>query len=98
MLDNFSPAELTAAAAELKKDWVTSGGEEGEKTGAKRCLIEVSGGLTEENMSESLCHGEFLRLGQLGKEERERKLIPSFRRRRHPLDFVDPSGRLHRRL
>lgn len=59
MLDNFTPTELNAAAAQLKQDWVQSGGEESEeKAGAKRCLIEVSGGLTEENMSESLCPGE----------------------------------------
>lgn len=59
MLDNFTPAELNAAAAQLKQDWVQSGGEESEKkAGAKRCLIEVSGGLTEENMAESLCPGE----------------------------------------
>jgi hypothetical protein len=58
MLDNFTPTELHTAAAQLKQDWVQSGGEESEKkAGAKRCLIEVSGGLTEENLGESLCPG-----------------------------------------
>lgn len=58
MLDNFTPAELKVAAKALREDWVQSAG-----TGAgKRCLVEVSGGLTEENMEESLCHGSsFLR-------------------------------------
>ncbi|KAK4704917.1 nicotinate-nucleotide pyrophosphorylase (carboxylating), partial [Phenoliferia sp. Uapishka_3] len=56
MLDNFTPAELRVAAGELKQDWMNAGGKELDKSGvAKRCLIEVSGGLTEENIKESLC-------------------------------------------
>lgn len=58
MLDNFSPAELRVAAAELKQDWFKAGGQDFDTSGvAKRCLIEVSGGLTEENLEESLCDG-----------------------------------------
>lgn len=52
MLDNFAPTALAAAAKELRSDWTKSGGGQG-----RRCLVEVSGGLTEENMEESLCHG-----------------------------------------
>lgn len=54
MLDNFTPAALRAAAAELKADFLAAGA----GPGVKRCLVEVSGGLTEENMEESLCDGE----------------------------------------
>ncbi|BGP40247.1 nicotinate-nucleotide diphosphorylase (carboxylating) [Rhodotorula kratochvilovae] len=57
MLDNFTPEGIREAAAALKEDWVKETGEAGRKGGVvKRCLIEVSGGLTEENMEESLCH------------------------------------------
>lgn len=96
MLDNFTPTELNAAAAELRQDWVQSGGEESErKAGAKRCLIEVSGGLTEENLKESLCPGALLVCVFV----REGLLMPLVScRRRHPLDFGDPPGRLDRRL
>ncbi|GAA5821624.1 hypothetical protein JCM3770_005704 [Rhodotorula araucariae] len=56
MLDNFTPEGIREAAAALKEDWVRETGEAGRKGGVvKRCLIEVSGGLTEENMEESLC-------------------------------------------
>lgn len=55
MLDNFSPKELAAAARELREDSVKAGG--GKVGAGKRCLVEVSGGLTEENMEESLCPG-----------------------------------------
>ncbi|KAL8276116.1 hypothetical protein RQP46_011498 [Phenoliferia psychrophenolica] len=56
MLDNFSPADLRVAAGELKQDWFKAGGKDLDQSGvAKRCLIEVSGGLTEENIAESLC-------------------------------------------
>ncbi|BGP24754.1 nicotinate-nucleotide pyrophosphorylase [Rhodotorula toruloides] len=54
MLDNFTPQGIREAAATLKEDWVKQTG--GQENGAaKRCLVEVSGGLTEENMEESLC-------------------------------------------
>ncbi|BGO99750.1 Nicotinate-nucleotide pyrophosphorylase [carboxylating] [Rhodotorula toruloides] len=54
MLDNFTPQGIREAAAALKEDWVKQTG--GQENGAaKRCLVEVSGGLTEENMEESLC-------------------------------------------
>ena len=54
MLDNFSPADLRVAAGELKQDWFKAGGKDFDQSGvAKRCLIEVSGGLTEENIEES---------------------------------------------
>lgn len=59
MLDNFSPEELVSAAKSIKDDWVQNGGREAEGRGAKRCLVEVSGGLTEENMEKWLCDGEF---------------------------------------
>ena len=58
MLDNFSPDGIRDAARALKEDWVRETGEAGREGGVvKRCLIEVSGGLTEENMEESLCPG-----------------------------------------
>ncbi|KAM0750335.1 nicotinate-nucleotide diphosphorylase [Meredithblackwellia eburnea MCA 4105] len=57
MLDNFTPTDLRVAAAALKKDWVDAGGDKFAGSGvAKRCLVEVSGGLTEENLEESLCN------------------------------------------
>lgn len=54
MLDNFTPEALASAANSLRGDWLQSGGGVG-----RRCLVEVSGGLTEENMEESLCPGTF---------------------------------------
>ncbi|SCV71879.1 BQ2448_4573 [Microbotryum intermedium] len=51
MLDNFTPSELNQAARELREDAENVIGEKG----GKRCLVEVSGGLTEENMQDSLC-------------------------------------------
>lgn len=57
MLDNFTPAGIREAAKALRGDWVeATGGREGGN--AKRALVEVSGGLTEENMEEHLCDGE----------------------------------------
>ena len=70
MLDNFTPQGIAEAAKALKEDWerqtgasaeagAGSRGEgQGQGSAAKRCLVEVSGGLTEENMAESLCPGE----------------------------------------
>lgn len=58
MLDNFTPERVKSAAAELKMDWGKGNSGLVEGTG-KRCLVEVSGGLTEDNMAEHLCHGEF---------------------------------------
>lgn len=55
MLDNFTPEQVKRAARELKLDWLKGGGSGG---GGKKCLVEVSGGLTEENMKENLCDGE----------------------------------------
>ncbi|GAA5888170.1 hypothetical protein JCM5296_000217 [Sporobolomyces johnsonii] len=54
MLDNFTPEGIREAASALKADWVkqTGGKDDG---AAKRCLVEVSGGLTEENLKEHLC-------------------------------------------
>lgn len=51
MLDNFEPKDLKIAARALREDSLQKDG------GGKRCLVEVSGGLTEENMEESLCDG-----------------------------------------
>lgn len=58
MLDNFTPVQLKAAAKELRNDWTKSAGE----GSGKRCLVEVSGGLTEENMEAHLCDGTYLYL------------------------------------
>ena len=68
MLDNFTPQGIAEAAKALKEDWERQTGasaeagagslREGQASAAKRCLVEVSGGLTEENMAESLCPGE----------------------------------------
>ncbi|BGP55822.1 hypothetical protein JCM8202_000003 [Rhodotorula sphaerocarpa] len=58
MLDNFTPQGIRDAARALKEDWQRETGARagsGEAQAAKRCLVEVSGGLTEENMAESLC-------------------------------------------
>ncbi|KAK4048300.1 nicotinate-nucleotide diphosphorylase (carboxylating) [Microbotryomycetes sp. JL201] len=65
MLDNFTPQGIVEAARQLKLDWLkqtnsdarADGSGKGYQDGGvvKRCLIEVSGGLTEENMAESLC-------------------------------------------
>ncbi|GAA5984042.1 hypothetical protein JCM10908_006024 [Rhodotorula pacifica] len=60
MLDNFTPKGISEAAKALKEDWERQTGASagsGQAVGgaAKRCLVEVSGGLTEENMAESLC-------------------------------------------
>ncbi|KAF2751831.1 nicotinate-nucleotide pyrophosphorylase-like protein [Sporormia fimetaria CBS 119925] len=49
MLDNFSPEGVKEAAAQLKKKW--GDGVNGRKT----FLIEVSGGLTEENVEPYVC-------------------------------------------
>lgn len=60
MLDNFTPQGIRDAARALKEDWQRETGARagsGEAQAAKRCLVEVSGGLTEENMAESLCPG-----------------------------------------
>ena len=46
MLDNFSPAELQSASASLKQRYPAP----------RRFLIEISGGLTEENLAEHICH------------------------------------------
>lgn len=62
MLDNFTPQGIRDAAKALKEDWEQQTGTKagsGEASAAKRCLVEVSGGLTEENMAESLCPGEW---------------------------------------
>jgi len=45
MLDNFSPGDLTAASSRLK-----------EKYKDRRFLIEVSGGVTEENLVDHICN------------------------------------------
>lgn len=50
MLDNFTPSQVSEAAAELKKDSLAAGG-------AKKCLVEVSGGLTEDNAKDWFCPG-----------------------------------------
>ncbi|SCZ88740.1 BZ3500_MvSof-1268-A1-R1_Chr2-1g04605 [Microbotryum saponariae] len=54
MLDNFTPDDLNKAARSLREDAESVVGN-GNGGGGKRCLVEVSGGLTEENMQESLC-------------------------------------------
>lgn len=54
MLDNFTPEALNAAAAALKADYVATGA----GAASKRALVEVSGGLTYDNMEESLCPGK----------------------------------------
>lgn len=59
MLDNFTPSGIREAASALKQDWISQTGGGKEDGPAKRCLIEVSGGLTEENIEEHLCEGEF---------------------------------------
>ncbi len=54
MLDNFTPEDMKDAARELKSRW--SGDDVGEgKRGNRGLLIEVSGGLTEENVREYVC-------------------------------------------
>ncbi|GAA5996588.1 nicotinate-nucleotide diphosphorylase (carboxylating) [Rhodotorula paludigena] len=56
MLDNFTPQGIADAARALRDDWARETGEGARASGVvKRCLVEVSGGLTEENMAESLC-------------------------------------------
>ncbi|GAA5820341.1 hypothetical protein JCM11251_005583 [Rhodosporidiobolus azoricus] len=58
MLDNFTPEGIREAARALREDWVQAlGGREIEEKAStvKRALVEVSGGLTEENMEEHLC-------------------------------------------
>ncbi|GAA6009037.1 hypothetical protein JCM11491_005722 [Sporobolomyces phaffii] len=55
MLDNFTPQGIRDAAGALKSDWVSQTGGGKEDGPAKRCLVEVSGGLTEENIEEHLC-------------------------------------------
>lgn len=52
MLDNFTPAALRDAARTLKAEREAKGVRENDK----RTLIEVSGGLTEDNIEESVCH------------------------------------------
>ena len=47
MLDNFSPDEVRYAAKSLKDEW------------GSKVLVEVSGGLTEENVRDFVCPGEF---------------------------------------
>jgi hypothetical protein len=56
MLDNFTPQGIREAAKALKGDWASATGGQ-ESAFAKRALVEVSGGLTEENMEEHLCDG-----------------------------------------
>ena len=51
MLDNFSAAEVRAAAKKLKDDWDSKGKPRG------TFLIEVSGGLNEGNVVEFACEG-----------------------------------------
>ncbi|GAA5835880.1 hypothetical protein JCM3766R1_005876 [Sporobolomyces carnicolor] len=55
MLDNFTPEGIRQAASSLKQDWIEQTGGDREDGPAKRCLVEVSGGLTEENIEEHLC-------------------------------------------
>ncbi|KAI5477613.1 hypothetical protein MNV49_006100 [Pseudohyphozyma bogoriensis] len=47
MLDNFTPEGIRVAAKALREDRALTGG--------RGALVEVSGGLTEENLAESLC-------------------------------------------
>lgn len=67
MLDNFGAEEMKAAARTLKDRWVEGGGGEGDSEGNKgekgdgkrrkrEFLIEVSGGLTEANVRDFVCH------------------------------------------
>ena len=51
MLDNFSAAEVRAAAKVLKDDWTGKGKPPG------TFLIEVSGGLNEGNAADFACEG-----------------------------------------
>ncbi len=51
MLDNFTPEEMKVAARNLKRKW---NAEENGK-GRREFLIEVSGGLTEENVEGFVC-------------------------------------------
>ncbi|BGP16265.1 hypothetical protein JCM10213_007709 [Rhodosporidiobolus nylandii] len=55
MLDNFSAEGVREAAKALREDWVAATGGKADSAFAKRALVEVSGGLTEENMEEHLC-------------------------------------------
>ncbi|KAK4051112.1 nicotinate-nucleotide diphosphorylase (carboxylating) [Microbotryomycetes sp. JL221] len=57
MLDNFTPQEIQQTSKQLKQDWkeLIQSNSQQEGGVVKRCLIEVSGGLTEENMKECLC-------------------------------------------
>lgn len=48
MLDNFSPTGVREAATALKERWGRTG----------RPLVEISGGLTEENISAYVCDGK----------------------------------------
>ena len=49
MLDNFTSEGVKVAAAQLKEKWVRSAGDR------KAFLVEVSGGLTEENVEAYVC-------------------------------------------
>jgi nicotinate-nucleotide pyrophosphorylase (carboxylating) len=49
MLDNFTPEALRTASKNLKAKY----------GGSSRFLIEISGGITPENLSHHLCHGTF---------------------------------------
>lgn len=53
MLDNFSPEGVAVAARRLKDKWGRAGAEDAH--GRKTFLVEVSGGLTEENVESYVC-------------------------------------------
>lgn len=113
MLDNFTPQGIRDAARALKEDWERETGARagsGEAQAAKRCLVEVSGGLTEENMAESLCPGASSSWFRSGGLSGSPSLCPQAdsgldcgrdgaNRRRHPEHFGHSSRvGAHRRL
>lgn len=51
MLDNFSPSDVQQAASALKERWGRTG---------RGPLVEISGGLTEENIGAYVCDGTYL--------------------------------------
>lgn len=85
MLDNFTPEQILVAAKELREDRGVGGG--------KNCLVEVSGGLTEENMADHLCPGQSLHSSSLS-----RPLTRSRNRCGYFIDFVDSSRSVRRRF
>ncbi len=83
MLDNFTGEGVKVTSRSLKEKWA----------GKRHFLLEVSGGLTEENAGAYICNGNHTQFqGGPGARGRVAQIADRILRYRHPLDELHPPG------